>query len=516
MHPSQQPVSIFTGLLTDLLTCFNTFTSQIYENIMFVRLRDVLLFGTVAHRVVAQANCSSPSTTSVDLTWHPPNATNVNNLTFVVNGTGINGFIFNSSITPASVTYSTYNWCNMPHTRRQEYPRVDQGYTLEYVEIIHRHHKRTPYASNTFPRESYAWNCDDEALFFYGAPEPDGSSAQVHWQVYTSPSNPLAPQGFNGTCQFPQISGSGLNDSRQHGRDLFGVYHDLLGFLPSSYNSSLVKYRVTNNVITSQVAGQIVEGEYSGRRNAPISVLIQPDSVDSLEPAYTCSTASDLYAAYGVGSDAANWTLHLNDSVSLFEKLDSVSGVNSSDPGWHNWFDHYFDNLSARLCHQKPLPCQMGNASNCITEADADAVFRRGQYEYSFIYRDSPSSLPASTASYGIYMAELAQNLRDAINRTSPVIYTHNVAHDGSLSRLLSILQVDVMVWPGMGSEVVFELYSRQGCHYLRVLWGGQVLRSSNPSLGLMELIPVQTFLSYIDGLVGVGASQVPGLCGGS
>ena len=283
--------------------------------------------------------------------------------------------------------------------------------------------------------------------------------------------------------------------------------------LPSSYNSTTVKYRVTNNVITSQVAGQIVEGQYSALRDRPVSVLIQPDSIDSLEPAYTCNAADDLYSSYGEGSNAANWTLHLNDSVSLFAKLDSVSGVNSSDPDWHDWFDHYFDNLSARLCHQKPLPCQIGNPTNCIVEADADAVFRRGQYEYSFIYRDSPASLPASTASYGIYVAELAQNLRDAMNGSSPVIYTHNVAHDGSISRLLSILQVDVMVWPGMGSEVVFELYSRQGCYFLRVLWGGQLLRSSNPSLGLLDMVPVQTFLSYVDGLVGVGASKVPGLC---
>jgi acid phosphatase len=255
----------------------------------------------------------------------------------------------------------------------------------------------------------------------------------VNWQVFTSLSNPLAPEGFNGTCQFPQITGAGLNDSRQHGRDIFGVYHDLLNFIPSTYNSSAVKYRVTNNVITSQVAGQIVEGQYSGFRNRPVSVLIQPDSIDSLEPAYTCSAASDLYSSYGVGSDTANWTLHLNDSVSLFAKLDSVSGVNSSDPGWHNWFDHYFDNLSARLCHQKPLPCQIGNSSNCVTQADAEAVFRRGQYEYSFIYRDSPSSLPASTASFGIYMAELAQNLRDAVNATSPVIYRHNVVSSPTL-----------------------------------------------------------------------------------
>jgi len=503
--------SAVTRLVTDSLTSFNIF-GQLWQNNMFIRLRDLLFFGSLGFQAAAQ--CAQPNGT-VDLSWHPPNLTNINSLSFVINGTGANGF-YNTSVTPAKTAYSTYNWCNMPHVRQQEYVKAPQGYKLEYVELIHRHHKRTPYAANTFPHETYTWDCDDEALFYYGTPRPDGTSAQVNWQVYTSDSNPLAPEGFNGTCQFPQITGSGLNDSRQHGKDLFEVYHGLLGFLPSTYDSQKSKYRVTNNQITSQVAGQIIKGQYTSLTNQPVSVAIQPDSIDSLEPAYTCDAASDLYSTYGVGSSVANWTLHLNDSVSLFAKLDSVSGVNSSDPDWHNWFDHYFDNLSARLCHQKPLPCEAGNSSNCITQTDADAVFRRGQYEYSFIYRDSPASLPASTASFGIWMAELASNLRAAMNGSSPTIYRHNVAHDGSVSRLLSILQVDVMVWPGMGSEVVFELYSKSGCYYLRILWGGQVLRSSTPSLGLADMIPVQTFLSYVDGLVGVKAAKVPGLCSSS
>ncbi|KIV80314.1 hypothetical protein PV11_07825 [Exophiala sideris] len=499
------------GLITDFLTSFDVFLGQLWQNNMVIRIRNALFLGSVAHQVAAQ--CSQ--TSSVDLTWHAPNQTNINNLSFVVNGTGSEG-VYNTSATPATTAYSTYNWCNMPHVRRQEYHAAPSGYNLVYVELVHRHHKRTPYASNTFPHETYAWYCDDEALFFYGTPRPDGTSAQVAWQVYTTDANPLAPQGFNGTCQFPQISGAGLNDSRQHGKDLYGVYHDLLGFLPSSYNASKITYRVTNNVITSQVVGQVVEAQYPTLTDQIVEVAIQPDSIDSLEPAYTCAAATSLYSSYSVGSSAANWTLHLNDSVALYAKLDSVSGVNTTDSGWHNWFDHYFDNLSARLCHQKPLPCQIGNSSNCITQADADAVFRRGQYEYSFIYRDSPKSLPMSTGSFGIWTGELASNLRAAINGTNSTIYRHNVAHDGSVSRLLSILQVDVMVWPGMGSEVVFELYNKAGCYYLRILWGGQVLRSSNPSLGLVDMIPVQTFLSYIDGLAGVKGANIPGLCTGT
>ena len=63
------------------------------------------------------------------------------------------------------------------------------------------------------------------------------------------------------------------------------------------------------------------------------------------------------------------------------------------------------------------------------------------------------------------------------------------------------------------GSEVVFELYAKGSCYFLRVLWGGQVLTSSNPSLGKMEMVPIDTVLGYFDGLVGVGASKIPGIC---
>ena len=99
------------------------------------------------------ASCNA-STSNVDLSWNPPVQYEVNNLQSAINGTGIYGFIFNSSQGPAD----TYNWCNMPHTNTATYPKVnDSSYKLEYVEVIHRHHKRTPYAANAFPMETYPW-----------------------------------------------------------------------------------------------------------------------------------------------------------------------------------------------------------------------------------------------------------------------------------------------------------------------------------------------------------------------
>ena len=69
------------------------------------------------------------------------------------------------------------------------------------------------------------------------------------------------------------------------------------------------------------------------------------------------------------------------------------------------------------------------------------------------------------------------------------------------------------MVWPGLGAELVFEVYRSGEERYVRILWGGEVLQSSYPVLGRMDMLPLDTLLGYFDELVGVGAKKVPGLC---
>jgi hypothetical protein len=72
---------------------------------------------------------------SVDLGWYPPNATVINNLTNVLDVTGVYGFIYNNSY-PTNMPYGTYNWCNMPHVRKEEYTKPSDGYKLKYVELV--------------------------------------------------------------------------------------------------------------------------------------------------------------------------------------------------------------------------------------------------------------------------------------------------------------------------------------------------------------------------------------------
>jgi acid phosphatase len=265
----------------------------------------------------------------------------------------------------------------------------------------------------------------------------------------------------------------------------------------------------------------VISGMYG--LNTAIGVAVQLGGVDSLEPAYTCPAAA---AGYDGIKSLKNevWKGHLDASRGLYEELDEISGVPGNDMGFHLWMDHYYDNLSARECHAKPLPCKLvdgRNSTTCVHREMADRVYRLGQWEYSRSYRDEEDGFKASVASMGVWIAEVSRHLRDVMEgRGGEVVYRHNVAHDGSLSRVLSVLQIEEMVWPGMGSEVVFELYEKigmgekdSGKGYVRVLFGGRTLTSSNPSLGTMDMVPVDTLVGYFDGLVGVNAELVVGKC---
>ncbi|KAF4621615.1 hypothetical protein D9613_012605 [Agrocybe pediades] len=392
---------------------------------------------------------------------YPPVASNINNITFALSGNGAPG-IFNSSTTP-DAQYGTYNWCNMPHVRLREYKQPPKRYSLEYVEVIQRHHKRTPYASNTFFKEDVAWSCDKAGATF-GSTSPSGPGSKVspvQWQTYTDSQNPWTNSvgpGFPGSsCQFPQITSEGLEDSITHGSDLRSVYASRLG-LGSKIDPATASIRVTTNVITSQVASGLVAGLFPSSKSDDTIVNVQSATYDSLEPTYSCNTASNLRSDYTTGSSGAVWQAHLAEAAKVYAQLDKVSGIATQDSaGWHSSFDHYYDNLSAKQCHGKSLPCSLNYTSVCVSQELANTVYRLGNWEYSYLYRDAPASAKYSALRYGAWVLELRGHLQDQVNKKSKLKYVHNIAHDGSMSALLGFLQVEQMAWPGMGSEV--DLY---------------------------------------------------------
>ncbi|KAF8154514.1 histidine phosphatase [Crassisporium funariophilum] len=443
---------------------------------------------------------------SADVVHYPPTASKTNDLTFALGGSGAPG-IFSSSTTPDK-DYGVYNWCNMPHVRNREYKVPSKDYTLEYVEVIQRHHKRTPYASNTFFKEDVDWTCSGAGPVFgsTSASGPGSDVSPVQWQAFSDPANPwtttVGPGFVGSSCQFPQITSEGLEDCIIHGADLRAVYASRLG-LKCQLDPSTVKIRVTNNVITSQVASGLLAGLFPQSKFQILATLIQPSTFDSLEPTYSCSAASRIRNDYTTGSSGQLWKEHLTKASSLYTKLDKVSGIQSQDTaGWHTSFDHYYDNLSAKQCHGKKLPCSVNDTSICVTQEDANTVYRLGNWEYSYQFRDAPASAQYAALRYGAWVLELRAHLEGKVDGTSKIKYFHNVAHDGSISALLGFLQISDMVWPGMGSEVSFELYSQKSNYFIRVLWGGQPMKTSTP-LGVLDMIPLADFFAYIDSAIG-------------
>ncbi|OXB34136.1 acid phosphatase [Cryptococcus neoformans] len=395
----------------------------------------------------------------------------------------------------------------MPHVRKQEYKVPSKEYELEYVEVIQRHHKRTPYASNTFFKEDISWDCSKEGPYHYAKDANGLNTAPVYWQAQANTRNPFeytVGLGFlNSTCQFPSITSQGLDDAYIHGKDLRGVYHDKLKFLPNKGEKDKYKFRVTNNVITSQTLSGLVKGLFPGGHE--YDAWIQSDSWDSLEPSISCALKNTVASA--ITDISSEWGIHLNSSLALRERFYNVSGIEwDDDAGWSTSWDHAYDNLSAKQCHGKPLPCSLNNTAICTPQEDADAIYRLGNYEYAYKWRMAENSTLYSALTMGAWFIELQDHINGKIDGSNNVKYFHNFAHDGSISPVLGVLQIDKPMWPGMGTEVVFELWKKKKTssspssspYFIRVLLSGQPLETSTP-LGTLDMVPWDEFERYLN-----------------
>ena len=126
MHYVVRAVSYTLVLSCTAYTLFHLFDRDL--DMYFSRTIVPLLFGSLVTTVVAKND-------TVDLSWHAPKKSWINDLGQVLNGTGTNGFVFSGSQLPKGVKYGTYNWCNMPHVRKEEYPRASKEFELVYVEV---------------------------------------------------------------------------------------------------------------------------------------------------------------------------------------------------------------------------------------------------------------------------------------------------------------------------------------------------------------------------------------------
>jgi hypothetical protein len=178
--------------------------------------------------------------------------------------------------------------------------------------------------------------------------------------------------------------------------------------------------------------------------------------------------------------------------------------------------DHFFDTFTSRTCHGHSLPCNATGA--CVSEADAARVFALGDWEYksvtfalphltrlltachSYIWNTAQNASEYVQLDFGVFFSELAATFRSLAAGTEPYAARLVVGHDGSMIRLASGLglgaQAPGLRWPGMGSEIVFEVWKTEaGARFVRVLHEGTPVDA-------LAWVPLDALVAKLEGLV--------------
>ncbi|KAH9927379.1 phosphoglycerate mutase-like protein [Amylocystis lapponica] len=400
--------------------------------------------------------------------------------------------VYNSSVTPASLPWNTYNYCNAPHVNAAHYsvPEDAPGATLVYANAVIRHHKRTP--DNLYPEENalnaVAWNCSAMHQYSYG-----GGTGRVFHETYTPAWHPFLSEIWNGTCDEGQLTQEGLEDAVLHGKDFWSVYSDELGFL-QTVNEDDIFIRTSTETRTFQVAGGLLAGMDSSMATRSFPVTTQPSPANSIPPAYPCPNADQIRDNF---QSVPAWTDHLEQNAALQTRLGNMLGT-ANLSAWTSWYDHYFDTFTSRTCNGHPLPCNASGA--CVSVDNAAQVFSIGDFEYNYIWSAAENATTYTQLTFGVFLLELAHNFvlfRDGKEHYKLRFY---VGHDGTMIRLASSLGLGAYAslrWPALGSEIVMEVWqTAEREHFVRVLHEGTPV----PALAWVSL----------DGFVEMLQKQIP------
>lgn len=302
--------------------------------------------------------------------------------------------------------------------------------------------------------QNQPYDCDNVDAFLYAGPIvkfPSPRPMHVYAQTYTDPENPFAAGYVKGTCQLPQITVGGVLDGYQHGRDLWSVYGDKLGFLPTSPNDA-TWFRSSESSLTQQSAAGVLRGMWP-YHTGPVPLHQQPAAIDTTNESFNCTRRAQVLNHI---ESTSEWNAHLLAASPLFAKL-SWATLNQSD--WTFSFNSLADNFQARLCNGYQLPCNVLNISQCATMNQAEEVFRGGDWEWNYWYRTNPQAKLYIQTVEGPFIADIIRRLRAVQNGTSEIKYEHDFLHDNDVGPIAGALGINALRWPGMASNIAFEVW---------------------------------------------------------
>jgi hypothetical protein len=133
--------------------------------------------------------------------------------------------------------------------------------------------------------------------------------------------------------------------------------------------------------------------------------------------------------------------------------------ANSSSSAWQQTFDHFADNFQGRLCNGYELPCSPVTGE-CVTQEMANEVFRAGDWEWNYYWRANPYVKEYIQLVEGLFIGEIVARLESVMNGTiGSGKYSHTFVHDGDIGPVVGALGINALRWPGMGSNVAFEVW---------------------------------------------------------
>eukprot|EP00298_Acanthocystis_sp_HF-20_P011397 c19372_g1_i1.p1 GENE.c19372_g1_i1~~c19372_g1_i1.p1 ORF type:complete len:451 (+),score=153.94 c19372_g1_i1:22-1353(+) len=360
-----------------------------------------------------------------------------------------------------SDTPGLFGYCQAPYPTVASYvPPVNA--TLLNVQILVRHGDRSP--CNPLPIEDVFWDCD-------GVQEFRTVYRDTTYVNFIRDSD--LQNGFllNGTCYAGQLTPKGFQQQYAMGDSFRQIYSKYMQIIPPAI------YVRSTNVERARQSGQaflagLLIGEFFG-----ISINTAFDNTyDMLLPTTQyCPRLAEI-ADELVNSDG--WKQMHPQNNEILNQLNEICPT-ANLTSWQSSYDHYFDNLNARICHNFSLPCSPTNSSHCVTIELAQSLSELAIQEWNYVYGGYLGQEKSSLET-GFFINTLVQNMLNKINNpaNTPSINLF-AAHDETISMALSALNITQPIRPPYASNLAFELWQPKDTskgNFIRVLSNGEFI----------------------------------------
>jgi len=364
---------------------------------------------------------------------------------------------------------------------------VKSEFELEQVFVVMRHGDRTPAASDAcWPNDNAEWNCQLSSLSVPSdSSEEQLSVPRLYRQVHFKTNEVL-----KGTCLVGQLTSRGYEQQIANGKLFRQTYVNKLGFLPSKLNSSLLFIRSDNVPRTIQSAQSMLLGLYppdtSLNETEILDIFIRDTDLDDLVE--NCQLCPKLCQVNDEAKTSSAYKTHIETvTLPFLKQLSKIFGYNVT----LDKFSHLMDCLVTHVCHSFSIP----NGASAIYDQGVNETVWLTNYTMSY-----PNITYHARLGIGFLISDIVDQMIDGIKGNSATKFHLYSGHDTTLFPLLVAFGAVDGKWPHYASYLIFEVYSLNNTHYVRMLYNGNELK-----LGFCNgqvMCPYNKFMQYVSTIV--------------